>query len=115
MVFNWSNVNILVISVTIPQTQNVLVQVQCPSCGKKESILITVAELNDACTQHSLITKAISHSTDGHVLTIYIDGQGIVRRKYCFDIAKNDMKLSKRSLSTDLSSIFCQMFEDSTR
>ena len=58
-----------------------VIKLDCPICGKKESILLTESELNTAVEQHSLITKAISHSKEGHILTLYIDGQGIVRRK----------------------------------
>ena len=113
--FNSFNEFILVILVPVLQARNTLIQVQCPACGKKESIMITESELLSAREQHSLITKAISHTEEEHVLTLYIDGQGIIRRKYCFEIAKNRMKSNEHDLPQDLTSIFGKMIKDSMK
>lgn len=97
------------------QAQKTLIQVHCPACGIKESIMITESELLNARNHHSLITKAVSHTEKGHVLTLYIDGQGIVRRKYCFEIAKNRIKSNEQNLPQDLTSIFGKMIKDSMK
>jgi hypothetical protein len=97
------------------QTQRTVIEVKCPACGKKETIMVTEEELEYAKKEHALITKAVAHTQDGHVLTLYIDGQGIIRRKYCFDIAKNKFNLFTNSLSRDLDSIFEQMLQDAMK
>jgi hypothetical protein len=97
------------------QTQRTVIQTTCPICGQNESIFISESELVNAREQHSLITKAISHSKEGHILTLYIDGQGIVRRKYCFDIAENKENLLRDSLPNNLGEIFSQMIQESKK
>ena len=83
--------------------------------------MLSESELSFAREQHSLITKAISHSKEGHVLTLYIDGQGIVRRKYCFEIAQNQinsfMKNIPRTIDMpgNLNKIFDQMIQNSMK
>lgn len=106
---------ITVVELPILQTQKTVIQTTCPICGKKESIFISESELINAREQHSLITKAMSHSKEGHILTLYIDGQGIVRRKYCFDIAENKDNSLKNSLSNNLGAIFSQMIQESKK
>ncbi|MFX0122322.1 MAG: hypothetical protein ACFFAE_01705 [Candidatus Hodarchaeota archaeon] len=96
------------------QAQKTLIQTTCPICGKRESIFVSESELIIAREQHSLITKAMSHSKEGHILTLYIDGQGIVRRKYCFDIAENRSN-SVKSLPNSLGAIFNQMIQESKK
>ncbi len=68
-----------------------------------------------ALNEHTLITKAISHSKNGHVLTLYIDGEGIVRRKYCFDLIQNDPLKLKHVNSGQLDSLFEKMLKDSLK
>lgn len=92
-----------------------LITTICPICGKNEIISLTREELTHARNEHTLITKAISHSKNGHVLTLYIDGEGIVRRKYCFDLVQNN-KLGFKLFNTDkLDSLFDKMIEDSLK
>ena len=105
----------MVIDLTILQARKTIIETSCPICGKKESILLTESELNTAVEQHSLITKAISHSKEGHILTLYIDGQGIVRRKYCFDIAENKVSAFNFTFPENLDKIFDQMIQDSMK
>ncbi len=100
---------------TVLQTQKTIIETICPICGKHESILITESELYIAQEQHSLITKALSHSKEGHILTLYIDGQGIVRRKYCFDIAEHKANSFKGPHPKNLSIIFDQMIQESKK
>ena len=97
------------------QIQKTVIQTTCPICGKKESIFVSESELVNAREQHSLITKAMSHSKEGHILTLYIDGEGIVRRKYCFDIAENKENLLRDSLPNNLGVIFSQMLQESKK
>ena len=105
----------MVLELALLQTQRNNIQVKCPVCGKNESINITQDELEYAQTKHSLITKAVSHPEEGHVLTLYIDGQGIVRRKYCFDIAESKLQLFEDGIPKSLDSIFTQMLRDATK
>lgn len=105
----------LVIELTVLPPQKTVIQTICPMCGKKESILVTESELNVAREQHSLITKAMSHSEEGHVLTLYIDGQGIVRRKYCFDMAECKGSSIKSAFPRNLNIIFDQMIHESKK
>ena len=95
--------------------QKNIIQATCPICGKKESILLSEDELKNAREQHSLITKAVSHSKEGHVLTLYIDGQGIVRRKYCFEMAENQIKSLENKNLGNLDTIFEQMLQNSMK
>jgi len=103
------------------QKQKNIIETTCPICKKKESIILSESELNFANDQHSLITKAIAHSKEGHVLTLYIDGQGVVRRKYCFEIAENQidsiMNTIHRNLDMprNLDKIFDQMIQNSMK
>lgn len=105
----------MVIVLATLQTQKRIIQANCPICGKIDTIVVTESELKFAREHHSLLTKAISHVKEGHVLTLYIDGEGIVRRKYCFDIAKNKPNLFKGSFTKDLDSIFERMIHDSKK
>jgi len=95
------------------QAQKSMIQTSCPLCGEKETIFLSKGELDYARSNHALITKAISHTNNGHVLTLYIDGEGIVRRKYCFEIAeKNDLNRNIH-LPKKLDLVFDQMLKDS--
>lgn len=105
----------MVVELTALQTQKTIIQTICPICGTNESILITESELNIAREQHSLITKALSHTKEGHILTLYIDGQGIVRRKYCFDIAEHKVSSLKGPFPKNLNMIFNQMIQESKK
>ncbi|NHJ02260.1 MAG: hypothetical protein EAX86_09000 [Candidatus Heimdallarchaeota archaeon] len=106
---------ILGITLAIIQAQKNKITVSCPLCGESETISLDEVELELAREQHSLITKALSHSKAGHVLTLYIDGQGIVRRKYCFEIAENHFNVFPSSLPNNLSSLFQRMIQDSMK
>ena len=99
----------------ITQAQKNKITVSCPLCGESETISLDEGELELAREQHSLITKAIAHSKAGHVLTLYIDGQGIVRRKYCFEIAENSFNVLPNSIPDSLSSLFQRMLQDSLK
>jgi hypothetical protein len=77
--------------------------------------VISLLELDQAQKNHSLITKAIPHFKDGHVLTIYIDGEGIVRRKYCFDLVQKNIIKIDEITSGKLDSIFDKMIQDSLK
>ena len=97
------------------EEQTKRIETSCPICGKCESITINLVELEHARNNHSLITKAVSHAKDGHVLTLYIDGDGMVRRKYCFDLVrKNLINVDKLPLGK-LDNLFDKMIKDSMR
>jgi hypothetical protein len=105
----------LLIRVVALQDQNKTITTTCPICGKSESIIVTFSELAQARNQHSLLTKAVSHKRDGHVLTLYIDGEGRVRRKYCFELVQDVlMKFEGKSVG-DLDSLFDKMLRDSLK
>jgi hypothetical protein len=100
---------------SILREQTKKIKTTCPICEKKETILISLLELDRAQKNHSLITKAIPHFKDGHVLTIYIDGEGIVRRKYCFDLVQNNIIKIDEISSRNLDSVFDKMLQDSLK
>ena len=89
------------------------ISITCPICGKCENITVTESELDQARRNHTLFTKAVSHAKLGHVLTFYIDGEGIVRRKYCFDLVQKNIVKIDSSNPNDLSSLFSKMLENS--
>jgi len=91
------------------------ITITCPICGKCEIIVVTESELYQARKNHTLFTKAISHAKDGHVLTFYIDGEGIVRRKYCFDLVQKNFVKLEASNPKNLSSLFTKMLENSLK
>jgi len=97
------------------QSHKSLIQTSCPLCGKKEEIFVNQDELTEARVNHSLITKAISHSDEGHVLTLYIDGHGIVRRKYCFDLIEHRSYEKKVKLESDLELVFNKMIKNAIK
>ena len=103
----------MVIVVVSIQAQKSMIQTNCPLCGERETIFLSKDELDYARSNHALITKAISHTDKGHVLTLYIDGEGIVRRKYCFEIAEKKELNRNIHLPTRLDLIFDQMLKDS--
>ncbi|MHA1978090.1 MAG: hypothetical protein ACW98F_00480 [Candidatus Hodarchaeales archaeon] len=88
---------------------------KCPICGKCESITINLLELEEARSNHSLLTKAIPHAKDGHVLTLYIDGEGVVRRKYCFDLVRKNLINVDKLPPGKLDNLFEKMINDSMR
>jgi len=97
------------------EEQTMQITTKCPICGKCESLTINLTELEQARNNHSLLTKAISHAKDGHVLTLYIDGEGRVRRKYCFDLVrKNIIKMDSLN-PVKLDNLFEKMIKDSMR
>ncbi|MHA2112100.1 MAG: hypothetical protein ACW98W_11520 [Candidatus Hodarchaeales archaeon] len=89
------------------------ITITCPICDKREIIAVTVSELHQARENHTLFTKAVSHAKDGHVLTFYIDGEGIVRRKYCFDLVQKNFVKLEESNPKKLGSLFAKMLENS--
>ncbi len=97
------------------EEQTKLITTTCPICGKCESITIKSIELEHARTNHSLLTKAISHAKDGHVLTLYIDGEGLVRRKYCFDLVRKNIINVDKLPPGKLDNLFEKMIKDSMR
>ena len=88
---------------------------KCPICGKCETITLSLLELEHARMNHSLLTKAIPHVKDGHVLTLYIDGEGLVRRKYCFDLVRNNIINIEKLTPGKLDNLFDKMIKDSMR
>lgn len=105
----------MVIDLSFLQSKRNVIEINCPTCGRKDSIIVSKSELRKARENHSLITKAISHSDKGHVLTLYIDGEGIIRRKYCFQIAENKLKWLEGSIPKNLDSIFEKMIQESKK
>ena len=89
------------------------ITITCPICGKCEIIAVTESELFQARKNHTLFTKAVSHAKDGHVLTFYIDGEGIVRRKYCFDLVQKNFVKLEASNPKKLGSLFAKMIKNS--
>ncbi|MCK4848848.1 MAG: hypothetical protein KAT16_07495 [Candidatus Heimdallarchaeota archaeon] len=89
------------------------ITITCRICGKCEIIAVTKLELDQARKNHTLFTKAVSHAKDGHVLTFYIDGEGIVRRKYCFDLVQKNFVKLEASNPKNLKSLFTKMLENS--
>lgn len=89
------------------------ITITCPICDKCEIITVTKFELDQARKNHTLFTKAVSHAEDGHVLTFYIDGEGIVRRKYCFDLVQKNFVKLEASSPKNLRSLFTKMLENS--
>ena len=89
------------------------IKIICPICGKCDIIQVTEAELTRARENHTLFTKAVSHAKDGHVLTFYIDGEGIVRRKYCFDLVQKSIVKIDLQDTKNLNSLFTKMLENS--
>ena len=87
------------------------VQTTCPVCGKLESVVISDSDLTQAKKEHRLISKAITHENEGHIFAMYIDQEGKVRRRYCFDIVKNDKFPLEKDVFKDLETIFSQMIE----
>jgi hypothetical protein len=92
-----------------------VITAKCPICGKCESITINLTELEQARNNHSLLTKAVSHAKDGHVLTLYIDGEGLVRRKYCFDLVRKNLIKMNNFIPGKLDNLFEKMIKDSMR
>jgi len=105
----------MMIDLSILREQTKKIKTTCPICEKNETIIISLLELDHAQKNHSLITKAIPHSKDGHVLTIYIDGEGIVRRKYCFDLVQRNFIRIDEITSGKLDSVFNKMLQDSLK
>ncbi len=70
------------------KTRYTIAETKCPLCGKEESIQITEPEIMKAKKDHKLIAKAIQHEVEGHILALYVDTEGKVRRRYCFEITK---------------------------
>lgn len=97
------------------QEHTKLIKTTCPICEKIETITIPLRELKQAQKNHALITKAIPHTENGHVLTVYIDGEGIVRRKYCFDLIQNNIIRIEDLALGNLDSIFDKMLRNSLR
>lgn len=70
---------------------NIKISVVCPLCGKTDNLIIQTEEILKARNELTLITKAIIHEKDKHVLTVYIDGYGRIRRKYTFNCIENPL------------------------
>ncbi len=88
-----------------------MIETTCPMCGKLESLLITENELKKAKKNHRLISKAINHKKQGHIFALYVDYDGNVRRRYCFDIFENHNSLASKNSFSDLETVFTKMFE----
>ncbi len=101
--------------VPVLEEQTKYITTTCPICGKYESITINLTELEQARNDHSLLTKAISHAKNGHVLTLYIDGDGQVRRKYCFDLVRKNLIKMDKFAPGKLDNLFEKMIKNSMR
>ncbi len=114
-VFNYQNPIYVVMRLPYLEEQTKQISATCPICGKRESITVNMHELEQARLNHSLLTKAISHAKNGHVLTLYIDGEGIVRRKYCFDLVRKKIINIDKLNPGQLDNLFEKMIKDSMR
>ena len=112
-VFNRGGLRRSVNKLPVLMDQKKEITITCPICGKCEIIIVTESELLQARKNHTLFTKAVSHAKDGHVLTFYIDGEGVVRRKYCFDLVEKNFVKLEASNPKNLSSLFTKMLENS--
>ena len=93
---------------------NMKISVKCPLCEKQDVLTIPIKEILKAREELTLITKAIIHEKDKHVLTVYIDGYGRVRRKYTFNCIDNLLKSSKKdNFPGSLNEIFDLMKKNS--
>ncbi len=84
-------------------------QATCPLCGKREIIVITESERKKAKKEHKLISKAIQHKEEGHIFAIFVDIEGKVRRRYCFEIVEQSHSIQKKYTQNTLDEIFSQM------
>lgn len=95
-----------------------IAQTTCPLCETKESVTITEAERLKAVQEHKLIPKAFIHTEEGHILALFIDREGKVRRRFCFDIVENNTKnitkINNQSMGS-LGKIFEQMIKNSKK
>jgi hypothetical protein len=92
-----------------------IAETTCPLCGKEESIRITESDITKAKKNHKLIAKAIQHEKEGHILALYADTEGIVRRRYCFEIEKKYTSKSRKYAAGSLEDIFTQMLQNSRK
>ena len=92
-----------------------IVQITCPQCGKDDLIPITKSEILTAKKNHKLIPKAIQHQEEGHILAAFIDIEGFVRRRYCFEIVKNTPRKIRETPTGKLETIFNQMIQNSRK
>jgi len=92
-----------------------LAQATCPLCGKREIISITESERKKAKKEHRLISKAIQHNKEGHIFAIFVDVEGKVRRRYCFEIVKQPHSTPKKYTPNTLKEIFSQMLQNSRK
>jgi len=92
-----------------------LAQATCPLCGKREIISITESERKKAKKEHKLISKAIQHNEEGHIFAIFIDIEGKVRRRYCFEIVQQTHSTPKKYTPNTLEEIFSQMLQNAKR
>ena len=92
-----------------------IAETTCPLCGKEESIRITESEIIKAKKDHKLIAKAIQHEEEGHILALYTDTEGRVRRRYCFEITKKNTPISRKDATGGLEEIFAKMMQNSRK
>ncbi len=97
------------------KTRYTIAETKCPLCGKEESIQITEPEIMKAKKDHKLIAKAIQHEVEGHILALYVDTEGKVRRRYCFEITKKNTLISRKDATGGLEEIFAKMIQNSRK
>ncbi|MCK5588198.1 MAG: hypothetical protein KAI34_05705, partial [Candidatus Lokiarchaeota archaeon] len=59
-----------------------IVSVTCPECGAKEALEISENDIERASQSMGLVTKTLDHGT--HILLLYLDTNGNVRRENVF-------------------------------
>ena len=100
------------------QKKGRITQTRCPLCAKEESLHLTEAEILKSKQEHKLIPKAIIHQEEGHILAVFIDIEGKVRRRYCFDIVEEITPIRRKvsaQTNGNLENIFTQMIQNSRK
>lgn len=95
-----------------------ITQTKCPLCNIKESVVLTEIEMMKSVQERKLIPKAFIHPEKGHILAIFIDREGKIRRRFCFEIVKNKSnnisKMNNPPMGS-LGKIFDQMIQNSQK
>ncbi len=95
-----------------------IAQTKYPLCNKVESVVLTEKEILKSIQEHKLISKAFIHPKEGHVLALFIDREGKVRRRFCFYIVENENKnitIKSNPPMENLGKIFDQMIHNSKK
>ncbi|MHA1969787.1 MAG: hypothetical protein ACW964_18585 [Candidatus Hodarchaeales archaeon] len=100
---------------TMKQKKERITQTRCPLCAQEESVHLTEAEILKSKQEHKLIPKAFIHREEGHILALFIDIEGKVRRRFCFDIVEKITPFRRTQTTENLESIFTQMIQNSRK